>query len=261
MIQLSMMIFLVLLNLAFAQNTTITSFRESKKYLFDIHGEQGKTIYCQCIYNHMSISHKECGFQAKKLKKRAYRLEWEHIVPAHAFGHSFLSWRVGHDKCRGKKRKYKGRRCAQKVETQFKYMEADLYNLFPSVGAINQARSNFSMAEIAGEDGKIFGACPVKIKDRKIEPPGHVKGDIARVYFYMHKAYPGRGIISDKNEKLFQAWDKIDPVDQNECARNLKIEQIQRNVNEFVKNPCIKLFPAIFKTDNKTLPKSRKSIN
>jgi deoxyribonuclease-1 len=209
----------------------------------------------------MSISHKECGFQAKKMKKRAFRIEWEHIVPAHAFGHSFLSWRNGHEKCRGKKKNYKGRRCAQKVESQFNYMEADLYNLFPSVGAINQARSNFSMAEIAGVEGKIFGACPIKIKDRKIEPPAQVKGDIARVYFYMNKAYPSRGIISDKNEKLFTAWDKQDPVDQNECQRNLKIEQIQKNANEFVKNACVKLYPAIFKTNDKTLPKSGKTIN
>jgi len=256
-----MFIFILFLNLTLAQNTTIPSFREAKKHLFDVHGTQGKTIYCQCHYNEMSISHKECGFKAKKLKKRAYRLEWEHIVPAHAFGHSFLSWREGHENCRGKKKRYKGRRCTQKVEPHFNYMEADLYNLFPSVGAINQARSNFSMAEIPGDIGKIFGSCQVKIYERKVEPPAQMKGDIARVYYYMHKAYPGRGIISDKNEKLFAAWDKMDPVDEAECTRNFKIELLQKNPNEFVKSACLKSFPTILKTQDKTTPKSGKTVN
>jgi hypothetical protein len=30
-------------------------------------------------------------------------------------------------------------------------------------------------------------------------------GDIARTYFYMDTAYPGRGIISEKNRKLLRS--------------------------------------------------------
>jgi deoxyribonuclease-1 len=48
----------------------------------------------------------------------------------------------------------------------------------------------------------------------KIEPRPEAKGEIARTYMYMERAYPGHGIISNKNEKLFQAWDKADPVDE-----------------------------------------------
>ncbi len=53
-------------------------------------------------------------------------------------------------------------------------------------------------------------------------------------YFYMDDAYPGRGIISKKNRKMFKAWDKADPVDAWERKRAKRIERIQGNVNKFV---------------------------
>jgi hypothetical protein len=43
--------------------------------------------------------------------------------------------------------------------------------------------------------------------------------------------YPGYGIISGKNEKIFQAWDKADPEDEWECERASQIAKIQGNVN------------------------------
>ena len=58
-------------------------------------------------------------------------------------------------------------------------------------------------------------------------------------FFYMDWAYPGHGIISKKNRKLFKAWDKGDPVDAWECERAKKIERIQGNENPFVKMACV----------------------
>jgi deoxyribonuclease-1 len=56
----------------------------------------------------------------------------------------------------------------------------------------------------------------------------------------MNRAYPGHGIISNKNQKLFEAWDKEDPDDW-ECERSKRIEGIQRNENPFVKGVCIEM--------------------
>ena len=55
---------------------------------------------------------------------------------------------------------------------------------------------------------------------------------------YMDSAYPGRGIISKKNRKLFEAWNKIDPVDGWECDRAKRIERIQGNRNDVVIGNC-----------------------
>ena len=52
---------------------------------------------------------------------------------------------------------------------------------------------------------------------------------------YMDKAYPGRGIISRKNRKLFKSWHKQDPVDDWERERARRIERIQGNGNPFVR--------------------------
>jgi len=117
-------------------------------------------------------------------------------------------------------------------------MECDMYNLVPAVGEINSLRSNYSFAIVPVKE-KQFGKCDVKISNRKIEPPDEVKGDIARIYFYMDNAYPNRGIVSTKNKRLFQAWDKKDPVDNWECERSKRIERIQGNSNQYVKRACI----------------------
>jgi deoxyribonuclease-1 len=84
-----------------------------------------------------------------------------------------------------------------------------------------------------------FGNCDMEIEGRKAEPPPVKRGNIARTYFYMDWAYPGHGIISKKNRKLFKAWDKEDPVDEWECERGKRVEQIQGNENPFVKKACV----------------------
>jgi len=65
-----------------------------------------------------------------------------------------------------------------------------------------------------------------------------VRGDVARTYQYMDAAYPGHGIISGKNRKLFEAWAAQDPVDAWECERARLIAKIQGNENAIVIEAC-----------------------
>src|SRR6266436_9092627 len=72
------------------------------------------------------------------------RLAWEHVVPAEAFGQSFPEWREGHPACVDSKGKaFKGRNCARKMATQFRYMEADLYNLTFPISAFGLCSCGF----------------------------------------------------------------------------------------------------------------------
>tara|TARA_B100001093_G_scaffold494016_1_gene536932 strand:+ start:842 stop:1219 length:378 start_codon:yes stop_codon:yes gene_type:complete len=112
-------------------------------------------------------------------------------------------------------------------------MEADLFNLQPSVGEVNGDRSNYSVAMIPGEK-RHYGGCDVEIFNRKIEPRPAIRGDIARSYFYMAWAYPGTGIISKKNRPLLMQWDRQDPVSPWEFERVRQIESLQGNKNPFV---------------------------
>jgi len=223
-------------------NTTNDSFNKSKKLLERViykESERRIDIYCGCQYNQKKeVDFNSCGYTPQKDNKRAHRIEWEHVVPAEAFGQSFVEWREGHPDCVDSREKtFKGRKCAEKLNSEYRLMQADMYNLYPAVGEVNGLRSNYSMAMIPGNNYR-FGECKTKIEDRKIEPRPEVRGEIARTYMYMERAYPGHGIISGKNEKLFQAWDKADPVDEWECERATRIAKIQGNVNMVVEQAC-----------------------
>lgn len=227
----------------FAQNITVLDFGKAKSILRDVYGNKNKTFYCLCDYQKNSIKLDGCQIQIKKYQKRSKRLEWEHIVPAHAFGQSFKEWRDSASICgfkktkkNNKKVKISNRKCAFQNK-EYRAMEADLYNLFPAVGSVNAFRSNFSMIDFGDKAGNICGTDLV-IQDRKISPPKLIRGDIARVYFYMNSAYPNRGIISQKNQILFDRWNKEDPISQEECDIYQLKKKYQKNINSFLESVC-----------------------
>jgi len=222
----------------FSQNKRIESFSRSKKLLLKIYESNAFTFYCGCSFDEKKPNFTSCGYIPNKDNKRANRIEWEHIVPAYDFGHSLSEWKNGHPECVNKKgKKYKGRKCAAKINKEFRLMLADMHNLFPTIGEVNGIRSNYPMSIIKGEERK-FGKCDLEIKNKKIEPRKTIRGDIARVYMYMDYSYPGRGIISGDNKKIFEIWNQVDPVDPWECERAKKIEKIQANSNIFVMKGC-----------------------
>lgn len=238
------LLFFILLFTALPATARIDNFSEAKRVLPLIHASNPVTLYCGCRYSGKYIDLKSCGYVPHKDSNRAQRLEWEHVVPAHAFGQSFVEWREGSPECmsRKKKKMIKGRKCAQKNK-QFAQMEGDLYNLYPEVGELNGLRSNFSMAAFSKSEkaqGISFGACSAVVHDRKFEPMDRAKGIVARVYMYMEKTYPGRGIISTKNAKLFGAWNKMYPVTAGECERAKKIKLITSRSNPILESVCAK---------------------
>ena len=225
--------------IAIQGNTTIKHFPQAKRFALEIHKDHPFTIYCNCQYEGHTINLKSCGYQVHKDPKRAARLEWEHVVPAEAFGQSFSEWREGSPRCMKHGKKYKGRKCAEN-NPEFARIEADLYNLWPEIGELNGLRNNYSMEELGAEKAGQgdFGGCRAKIADKKFEPMASAKGRVARVYMYMDLTYPGRGIISEKNRKLFEAWDKQHPADTWECERAKKIKAVQRNENPILNSRC-----------------------
>ena len=159
-------------------------------------------------------------------------------MAAENFGRAFKEWREGDPVCVNNKGKaYKGRRCAERANQEYRFMQADMYNLYPAIGAVNAARQNynFQMLPHAKSD---FGTCEMKIDGRRAEPPERARGQIARTHLYMAASYP-RFRLSNQQRQLMSAWNKMYPVDAWECKRAQRIEKIQKNTNEFVKQPCI----------------------
>lgn len=207
-----------------------TSFSSAKKTLAKhIYTDQDLTFYCGCDMYYkehkgkkkLTPSHDRCGFEPRKEEKRAARIEWEHIVPAWFFGHQMQCWQDG------------GRKACGKVK-EFKKMESNLHNLVPAIGEVNGNRSNYDLTMISGNYPKQYGQCNMTIdfKAKKAMPDESVRGDIARIYFYMADKYNLR--LSSQHIKLYKAWHKQDPVDSEELRiHNLKAKY-QGESNPFV---------------------------
>jgi len=220
-------------------NQRITTFREAKRIMKRIYADHRRTLYCDCAFNQkMDIIAEQCQIRVKTPSKRATRVEWEHVVPARVLGKNSAAWQRGSKRCITRAGKsYKGRRCAKRVDEQFRRRAADLYNLFPAVGAINNARSSFAMAEIDGENRK-FGLCDFEVFEKQVEPRPNVRGEIARTYLYFDESYPDLKILNAQSRAQFTRWSRNDSVDAWECERSARIRQIQGNSNRFVEEAC-----------------------
>lgn len=210
-----------------------SSFSKSKRILKELYQTNPVSFYCDCDY--LSEGKKlvpqwdSCGYTPRKNANRAGRIEWEHVVPAWAFGHQLQCWQDG------------GRKACKK-DPFFRSMEADLHNLVPAIGEVNGDRSNYSFSQLEGEP-RVYGRCDMEVdfKRRKVEPPLERQGDIARTYFYMRDQYGLK--ISSKQEKLFAVWNKQDPVDRWELERNSLISEVQGNENPYVVAPLVSELP------------------
>lgn len=195
-----------------------------------------QTIYCGASYDKNGDINLPAGFSTPAHQKRAKRIEWEHAVPAENFGRAFREWREGDPVCVHKGKPYKGRKCAAKANEEFRRMEADMYNLFPAIGAVNAVRGNKQYAELPGEEAS-FGICEAKVRDNNFEPTDRSKGQVARAALYMDWKYKSYR-LSDRQKRLFNAWNKKFPAERDECERARLIQKLQKTENIFISKSC-----------------------
>ena len=239
-----------------AGNHFSQSFYDVKDQMLQhIYYDHRQTLYCNAAFDaHKNIKTPQ-GFKLpdirhvdfyvydidiEELARKAKRMEWEHIVPAQNFGKTFPQWAEGHRNCVSHKgKRFKGRSCAMQESEAFRYMYTDMYNLYPSIGAVNYLRSNFNFTQFSPSEKlkNIFGSCNLKISRNKVEPRDEVKGFIARTYLYMEQTYH-RYKIGEPMKSVLTAWNKQYPVTEWECRRAYRIEQLQGNANQIVKSAC-----------------------
>ena len=228
---------------ALAANTTITSFNKAKKTLEkEVYFDHKETLYCSATFDDKKHVIPSKGFETTKYLKRSKKIEWEHVVPAENFGKTFVEWREGHSLCVDRKGKsFTGRKCASKVNKEYRLMQSDMYNLYPAIGAVNALRSNYNFTMLPSEKSD-FGSCSMKIENKKAEPPEPARGKIARTYLYMEESY-SRYKMSKSQKQLMNAWDKIYPVSDWECKRAERINKLQKNRNKIMEDRCSNYSP------------------
>lgn len=205
-------------------------FREAKRALRELYDRRPRqTLYARCAFSAWRIDWSKCCFDPQREVRR--RLEWEHVVPAAAFGRSFREWTEGHRDCVRKGKPYHGRRCARATSKAFAHMEGDMHNLYPAIGEINERRADLSIGMVDGEPREL-GSCDVEI-DGVLEPPPVARGDVARAYLYMAGTYSALS-LDEPTRALVMAWHAADPPDAEERERNEYIERVQGNRNPWI---------------------------
>ena len=223
-----------------------TDFDSAKDDAVELWWEIGPaSFYCQCPYRLATDAEKQirsgnlwivgsvCGYQAKELlyssgrpNARSTRIDWEHIVPAEWIATGFGCQEGSRSDCRA-------------IEG-FEEAEGDLYNLVPAIGELNGDRSARLFGLIEGES-RAYGACDFEVDDTgpgethtrgMAEPMESIRGDVARVWFYMIDRYGLQ--VPRENRTLLEAWAEADPVDRAELRRASIIEAEMGWANPYV---------------------------
>lgn len=200
-------------------------FDAAKRIAQKIYSDEPTDFYCNCpirwVGGKGQLDLRSCGYQVRKNGPRAQRVEWEHVVPAQQFGSGRACWQQG------------GREQCGDQDQTYRRMEADLFNLRPALGEVNGDRAHFRFAELPDTPPQ-HGACPVRIdfKRQLAQPRPEVRGDIARIYFYMADRYQLQ--LSEAEQQLFLRWHQQDPVDERELALMRRTAQQMGHQNEFV---------------------------
>jgi endonuclease I len=120
--------------------------------------------------------------------------------------------------------------------------KSDMHHLFASEPTINSRRGNMDFGDTLcsgatctweGYDNQIgprFGGTETVFEARPVR-----RGDLARAHFYF--AVRWQAEIPAAEEETLRRWNRCDPPDDAERARNLAIDEQQGNLNPFVIRP------------------------
>lgn len=214
------------------RNKNLNNMQQANKLANSIHSKHHHTFYCNCCYEGKVIDLNSCGYKIQRNKKRATRIEWEHIVPVSRLAKNLVCW--NNPVCCNQNFCYKGRACCQKIDPYFIRLATDLHNIVPEIGELNAIRSNYEFAELLYMPFGQFGDCKVKIdrKHKKIEVDKKIKGIVARVYLYMNDTYNLN--LNAKEKTLFNKWNRQYPPKSWEIDWNNKVNEVQYTKNKYI---------------------------
>jgi len=119
--------------------------------------------------------------------------------------------------------------------------QGDLHHLFPSERDVNSGRSSYPFGETdcltncrtypgGSQRGPTVGGSTIVFEVRPER-----RGEIARAHFYFSIRY--RLSIPYSEETVLKRWNRDDPPDDAERARNIAIEAVQKKRNPFIERP------------------------
>jgi len=178
--------------------------KATKKIFWDeIYGKGGETFFC----------------------KQPFNGKTSRIVAGYIYESQRM---IDHFDCGTKSR-------CRRSNTNYKYAASDLHNIYPVSPRVELNRRSARYAELPENKDQFPNLnCSYKSYFQTVEPADEIKGDIARIIFYMHDSYD---LPIPDGVQMLMEWNANDPVSQSEIDRNILIETIQGNRNRFIDNP------------------------
>ena len=207
------------------------SFAQAKQIVYQIFSSHPKTLYCGCRFDSKhQVDLDSCHMNSLIDKKRAHKVEIEHMATADVIGHSLACWQ--NSICEHHGKPYKGRKCCEHMDGKFRQIESELYNLWPAVGLVNIARSNYSYGVVNSTD-KFYG-CNFKINraSKEVEPANKVKGIVARATLFMSDKY--HVPLVENKRQLYLSWNKAFRPSKWEKEWALKVAEIEGYSNPYI---------------------------
>ena len=154
-------------------------------------------------------------------------------------------------------------------------MKSDIVHVVPTDSELNNTRGSDPLAEVGNKANDcpngsycLWGSCKTPGYSGKVfEPNDEIKGDVARIYFYMATCYEdvilnwkgkttastAYNVLDFSGGSKYQPfkqwyidmllrWAKNDPVDEVEIARNKGVYEVQNNRNPFVDYPGLEQY-------------------
>ncbi len=110
--------------------------------------------------------------------------------------------------------------------------KSDMHHLFPTDPVANSTRSSLPFGMV---DTPVWKSGGSECDRRCFEIRKKNRGNSARAIFYFATRY-GKS-ISKSEEDALRSWNREDPVDASERARNDRVESVQGNRNPFIDRP------------------------
>lgn len=119
---------------------------------------------------------------------------------------------------------------------------ADAHHLRPEDPNVNSTRGSYKMGYVTTNKKEIMFKNTTHtycyIGGGYFEPRDEIKGDIARIYFYLltryEELYSNFSSVADM--KVLLEWNELDPVSDSEIRRNTVVYGVQGNRNPFIDN-------------------------
>lgn len=207
-------------------------FFEAKRQAEALFSNDTPSLFCQCqLDNHLKINEYSCGLQGEKPKHLAGQAVIAPLMPIEWFGPYFSCWRER--PCLNLKGlRYGGKSCCRKKSSQFRYIEAELYNLWPVEALINNQLGDIHFIE--EKSGERIGQCPIYYDKsaKTFTPSEKAKGILARAVLFMSEKY--HIPLSKEDETQMFIWHQSHKPTEKEKAWAKKVAQIQGYENPYI---------------------------